>query len=290
MTVGDVLDGAFRALRATFATAAVVILLVQGPFQLVSNLVFVRALPELDDPVAMERLFTEGTAEVAVLARAAAYGGAIAIVGLLVQVIVGAALVWVAVRTDRGQQARAGAALHASLTCSGATLGGTVLVGLSALAAGVLVTAVVALLFAVAEVLGLLALLVVIPGAFLGSVALFGAFLLVLPIAVIEGNGAWTTFRRALWVVRGRFWRVVGIMLLLGLVIMAVSIGFSLVLGVGAQLAGELRWIVDAVSGTVAALITAPVTVFVALLVYLDARVRLEGYDLELRARGLGSS
>jgi hypothetical protein len=285
-----VLDGAFRALRATFATAALVILLVQGPYQLVTSLVFVRAIPELSDPVVMERMFTEGTAEVAVVTRMMAYGGAVAIVGLLVQVVIGAALVWLALRTDRGEDAGPGAALRASLACSGATLGGTVLVALLGFAGALLVAAVVALLFAVAEVLAFLALLVVIPAALLATAALFGAYLLVIPVAVVEGNGAWTTFRRALWVVRGRFWRVVGVVLLLGLVIVAVSLGFSLVLGFASEAAGAFGWVVDAVSATASALVTAPVTIFGALLLYLDARVRLEGYDLELRARGLGAS
>jgi hypothetical protein len=288
--VGDILDGAFRALRATFATAAIVILLVQGPYQLLTSLVFVQGLPELSDPVFIERLFTDATVDVAVATRALAYGGGIAIVGLVVQVIVGGALAWLALRTDRGEDVSAGAALRTSLSCSGATLGGTVLVGLLGLVGAFLVAALIALLFAIAAPLGVFALVLAVPAAFLAMAALFGAYLLVIPIAVAERTGAWTTFRRALWVVRNRFWRTVGVMLLLGLVIAAVSFGFSLVLGIAGELAGDLSWIVDAVSATAVSLVTSPVTIFVALLVYLDARVRLEGYDLEVRARGMGPS
>jgi hypothetical protein len=289
LTVGDVLDGAFRALRATFATAAIVILLVQGPYQLLTSLVFVQALPEASDPVVIERLFTEGTADVALASRALAYGGAVAIVGLLVQVIVGAALAWLALRTDRGEEVSAGAALRASFSCSGATLGGTVLVGLLGFGVALLASALVALLFAISTPLGVIALIVAVPAAVIAMAALFGAYLMVIPIAVAEQAGALTTFRRALWVVRGRFWRTVGVMLLLGLVIGAVSFGFSLALGFLSELAGSLSWIVDAVSATATSLVTTPVTIFVALLLYLDARVRLEGYDLEVRARGMGS-
>jgi hypothetical protein len=289
MTVGDVLDGAFRALRATFAVAAIVVLLVHGPYQLLSSLILDQLLPELSDPLVLEEMFTEGTVDLALATRATAYGGALAIVGLLVQVIVGAALAWVALRTDRGEETSPGRALRASLACSGATLGGAVLVGLLGFAGFVLVALVAAVLFGLAPPLGVLFLVLAIPAVVIAGAALVGAYLLVIPIAVAEQAGALTTFRRAMWVVRKRFWRVVGVVLLLGLVVVAISIGFSLVLGFAAELAGGLGWIVDAVSATALSLLTAPVTIFVALLLYLDARVRLEGYDLEVRARGLGS-
>jgi hypothetical protein len=290
LTVGDVLDGAFRALRATFATAALVILLVQGPFQLLSSLVLVQALPELMDPVTVERMVTEGAFDAAVAARAVAYGGGVMIVGLLIQVLVGGALAWVALRTDRGEEVGPGAALRASLAVSGATLGGTVLVGGLGFLVLFVVAFVVAVLFALAAPLGVISLIVAIPAVVIGLAALFGSFYLVIPIAVAEERGAWTTFRRAMWVTRRRFWRVAGMMMLLGLVIAAVSFGFSVALGALSELAGAWSWIVDGVAATATALVTVPVTIFVALLLYLDARVRLEGYDLEVRARGLGPS
>jgi hypothetical protein len=290
LTVGDVLDGAFRALRATFGTAALIILLVQGPFQLLSSLLLVRALPELMDPVAVERMFTEGSFDAAVATRAVAYGGGAMIVGLLVQVIVGGALAWVALRTDRGEDATPGTALRASLAVSGATLGGTVLVGVAGFVAFVVIATVIGTLFAVATLLGVIALIVAVPAAVIGLAAMFGASYLVIPVAVAEERGAWTTFRRAVWLTRRRFWRVAGMMLLLGLVIAAVSFGFTMALGALSELAGAWSWVVDGVSATASALVTVPVTIFVALLLYLDARVRLEGYDLEVRARGLGPS
>jgi hypothetical protein len=289
LTVGDVLDGAFRTLRATFATAALVVLLVHGPYQLLSSLVLTQALPELSDPLVFEQLFTEGTIDVALATRMTALVGGLAIVGLLVQVVAAAALAWVAVRRDAGEEITPGAALRVGLSCSGAALGGSVLVGLVGLGLAFVGTAIVALLFAVAVPLGVLALLVAVPAGLVAVPALLGAYLLVVPIAVTERAGALTTFRRAMWVVRNRFWRVVGVALLLGLILFAVSIGFSLVFGIVAELAGGVGWVVDAVSATAIAVVTAPVTVFVALLLHLDARIRLEGYDLEVRARELGS-
>jgi hypothetical protein len=289
LTVGDVLDGAFRTLRATFATAALVVLLVHGPYQLLSSLVLTQALPELSDPLVLEQLFTEGTVDVGLATRMTALVGGLAIVGLLVQVVAAAALAWVALRRDGGEETTPGAALRVGLSCSGAALGGTVLVGLVGLGLALVGTAIVALLFAVAAPLGVLALVVAVPAGLVAVPALVGAYLLVVPIAVTERAGALTTFRRAMWVVRNRFWRVVGVALLLGLILFAVSIGFSLVFGIVAELAGGVGWVVDAVSATAIAVVTAPVTVFVALLLHLDARIRLEGYDLEVRARELGS-
>jgi hypothetical protein len=290
LTVGDVLDGSFRVLRATFATVALVVLVVQGPYQLVSSLVLFTTLPELLDPTAMERLFTEGTFEVDLAVRALAYGGAVMIVGLLVQVIVGGALAWVALRADRGEDATVGAALRASFAVSGATMGGTVLVGLVGFGVLLALATVVGVAFAIAPVLGVLMLLAAVPAAVILSAAFFGGFYLVLPIAVAEERGPWRTFQRAMWVVRRRFWRVVGLMLLLVLVIAAVSLGFSLALGFLSALAGPWRWVVEGVTATATAILTVPIATFAALLLYLDARVRLEGYDLEVRTRGLGPS
>jgi hypothetical protein len=288
--VGDVLDGSFRVLRATFATVALVVLVVQGPYQLASSLVLFTTLPELLDPVAMERLFTEGSFEVDLAVRALAYGGGAMIVGLLVQVLVGGALAWVALRTDRGEDATVGAAIRASFGVSGATMGGTVLVGFVGFGVLLALASVVGIAFAVAVPLGVLVLLAAVPAGVVLGAASFGAFYLVLPIAVAEEQGPWRTFQRAIWVVRRRFWRVVGLMLLLVLVIAAISFGFSLALGFLSELAGPWRWVVEGVTATATAVLTVPIATFAALLLYLDARVRLEGYDLEVRARGLGSS
>jgi hypothetical protein len=290
LTVGDVLDGSFRVLRATFATVALVVLVVHGPYQLLSSLVLLLALPELLDPVVVERLFTEGSFEVDLAVRTLAYGGGAMIVGLLVQVVVGGALAWVALRADRGEEATVGTALRASFAVSGATMGGTVLVGIVGVGAALTLAAAVGLLFALAVPLGVVAIIVAIPAAVVLAAAFFGAFYLVLPIAVAERQGPWRTFSRAMWVVRRRFWRVAGMMLLLLLVIVAVSFGFSLALGAIAELAGDWRWIVEGVTATATSIVTVPVATFAALLLYLDARVRLEGYDLEVRARGLAPS
>jgi hypothetical protein len=290
LTVGDVLDGSFRILRATFATVALVILVVQGPYQLLSSLVLFTTLPELLDADTMERLVTEGSFEVDLAVRALAYGGGAMIVGLLVQVLVGGALAWVALRTDRGEDATVGAALRASFAVSGPTMGGTVLVGFVGLGVLLTLATLVGVAFAIAVPLGVVLLLAAIPAAVILAAAFFGAFYLVLPIAVAEEQGPWRTFQRAIWVVRRRFWRVVGLMLLLVLVIAAVSLGFSLALGFLSGLAGSWRWVVEGVTATATAILTVPIAIFAALLLYLDARVRLEGYDLEVRARGLGPS
>jgi hypothetical protein len=288
LTVGDTLDGAFRLLRATFGTVAVVVLLVHGPYQLVSSLALARGLPELADPVLLEELFVEGTVDVALATRFLTYVGIIAIVGLLVQVLVGGALAHVGDRADHGEAVRPGRALRVSLEVSGATLGGTVLVGLLGVGLAFAVAVLLGVLFAVAAPLGAVATVLAVPAAVIVAAALYGAYLLVLPIAVVERRGAWTTFRRALWIVRRRWWRTVGLLLLTGLLVVAVSLGFSVALGLVAGLAGDVGWVVDAVSATGSSLVTAPVTVFVALLLHLDARIRLEGHDLAVRAGGAG--
>jgi hypothetical protein len=284
MTVADVLDGAFRMFRSTFARSALLVLVILGPYQLLSSLVLTRLVPEIFGPEAFLDVTDPAELDLAgILGSLGGWGVALQVIGLLVNVIVGAAVVALVLQADRGEGQDVGAALRTGLARSGATVGGSVLV-LLLVVAGVVALVPVVVVLVVIPVLGWIALIALIP---LVVGLMTGLFSLVVPVAVVEDRGAWTTFRRALWVVRARFWRVIGITLLVLLVLGVVSAIVALPLGLVSIVAGSFGWVVDGISSTAVSVLTLPVTAYAALLVYLDARVRREGLDLEVRTRGL---
>jgi len=122
----------------------------------------------------------------------------------------------------------------------------------------------------------------------IGGAAIVGAYGMLVAIAVVERLGPIATIGRAMWVVRRRFWRLVGVTLLVGLLAALATIGLQLPFTILATVFGSLGWVFTTVGEVLGQIVIVPVTAFGALLVYLDARVRHEGLDLELRARGVG--
>jgi hypothetical protein len=102
--------------------------------------------------------------------------------------------------------------------------------------------------------------------------------------------------RRSAALVRGSWWRLFGILLLIlliaGIISQVISVPFALpALFIDEQPTDSqflLTLIVSAVGGIVAATITAPFTAAATALLYVDRRIRREGLDIELaRAAGL---
>lgn len=286
LTVGDILDSSFRALRATFATAAVLVLLVQGPYQMVSSLIITRVLPDFDDPAQLEQNFADPAAAIDFFIRIASVGTVVGIVGMVVNVLVGAAVVWVMLRADQDLPTGVGAALGAAGRRLWATLGGSAVLLLMGFGALLGLGLVIAAAFAASPPLGVLVAVPTLPLSFLLFLALI---YLIPPVAVVEERGPWHTLRRCFWVLGRRFGRVLGVTLLMTLLVSVITVSLTLPLGFLAEVVGPWGWVVDGSASTLAALVSVPLSMAAALLLYLDARVRLEGYDLELRARRLGA-
>jgi hypothetical protein len=281
LSVGDILDGAFRLLRASFGRVALLVLIVVGPVQLLSAFVTTRLLP---DPFAVPEVGQEmpvlDDAAVASLFSATALTG---LLGFIVHVLVSGAIVWLVLREAPGSSVEPGQALRGSLGRAWPLLGGSALVGLLWMAVAFVVVAVIAALFMVAWPL---AILVAIPTGVVGVGLAVASTSLVIPVAMLEPDaGAGRVAGRALGLVRRRLGRMLGVTLLVMLVLMVVTFAVTMVLGIASFVAGPVGWVVDGVTGTLAAVITTPVTALAALLLYIDARVRLEGWDLQLRAR-----
>jgi hypothetical protein len=144
-------------------------------------------------------------------------------------------------------------------------------------------------------VVGLLAILV----AFAGTVFVAIRLALATPALVLEDLGVLASLRRSWGLTDGRFWRTLGILvvtgLLVGIVQQVLSFGFQAVgtvLGLGlvsttnGDPAGPLLVVVtlgtSVLGAGLGALLTQPFSAAVTALLYTDARIRAEGFDLAL--------
>ncbi|MGV9559921.1 hypothetical protein [Streptomyces sp. NPDC003522] len=140
-------------------------------------------------------------------------------------------------------------------------------------------------------------------GSFVLAVALLVRFSLASPALMLEKQGIRKALARSAKLVRGSWWRVFGIqvlsLIIANLVAMIIAVPFALV---GAALSPgglsaftdtdtELGWtylIVSGIGSVIGSLITFPITAGVAVLLYIDQRIRREALDLDLaRAAGV---
>jgi hypothetical protein len=143
------------------------------------------------------------------------------------------------------------------------------------------------LLLATGEDLGL-AVLALLAGA-VGWVAVEGRILFA-PLAVAaERRSAFAALARSWRLTSGRFWKVVGVLLLGVLIVFGVSLVFGFLFGLLAGLGspGPGTYILSVVMGGLSALLIAPFFALLATFLYVDARVTDEGYDPETARREL---
>jgi hypothetical protein len=139
-----------------------------------------------------------------------------------------------------------------------------------------------------------LALVLGVPAAFLLMVACYVWLALATPIAVLEDRGVFAAMRRSTEIVRGRWWRVFGV-LSLALAITVFVGDFVLQLPFAAAQGGILAvnkeptgWLfiavvaIGAVGAIIAGALVAPFDAGVIGLLYADRRMRREAFDLEL--------
>ena len=289
MSVSDLLDGCFRGLRATFGPVVILVLVLVAPVSVLTNLALTRLAPGTlsspfgmafdDQPPAPEE-FGDPFALIGVTTLA---GLVTYVVGLLIS----AAVLVLVLDVDRGREADLGAAVRGALQVFATTLGASLLLvagGIAAFFAFMLATVVLVFI----PVLGIILVVLVLLPLGLGlMVVFFATTSLVVPVAVAERGGVIHTLGRVWWVLRRRFWRVIGVTVLVGLLVLAVTGGLQFGTTILAMLLPAGAWVVTSVGEVISQLVSIPVTAFAALLIYLDARVRLEGLDVQLRARGV---
>jgi hypothetical protein len=140
-------------------------------------------------------------------------------------------------------------------------------------------------IWSICLIIGLI--LLIAPGVWIGTV-----WSLAIPALLFERLGVFAAFSRSFELVKGRFWGVLGLLLVSVLIVFAVSIVLGLVIGgLGAVVTADSEVagaIVNLVATVVSNMISLPVFAAVLTVLYFDQRVRKEGFDLQLLAEGLG--
>ena len=128
--------------------------------------------------------------------------------------------------------------------------------------------------------------LCIVPGVYLSV-----AFAVALPVLLTEGVRGRKALQRSRHLVRGRWWRTAGLLLVAGLLAGIVGVAVSTAVAALAFAAPDnpvVLFFVGAVSGTVGSLVTTPFSAAYHTVLYFDLRVRREAFDLQLLAQHLG--
>jgi hypothetical protein len=265
MTLGDIMDGAFKLLKANLVVAVLVTAAIQLPFDVVSAylqrnvfgglglLDFFRdpSLSQEVSPIAFGGFGQLGGVVVIEILRQ-----------FMIPFLVGCTLAPVVMASYAGQEVSAGQALRWFLRRLPLALVAFVCIHLLEL---------------VGALLCLLPAL--IPMTF---------FALTAPAFGIERLGPIDAMGRSASLAAARFWPVLGISLLAGLVAYFVDSALGWVFQLPAQVIGlDTAWPLLAMGTLLPALVTMPFIALVATLLYLDARIRREGLDLQMTAAAL---
>lgn len=263
MSVGDVLDGAFKLLKANIRTILLVVASIVVPIQLLSAFV-------VRDQVSpgLLNLFSDPTLAQDQAAFSLGDAGAsllTAVLALVTSPLIAGAVSRVCAASYLGQQVGPVDALKTTIRRLPALLAAAILVGL-------------------ATVFGFV--LCILPG-----IALLVLYRVVTPAMMIEEIGPIQGMRRSWRLVKPRFWGVLGISLLAWLI----SAFIGNLLGgapsaIGTIFGGSFAWLWIAVGAVLSTLVSAPITAIVNTLLYFDGRIRNEGFDLQVMAQDLERS
>ena len=288
LTLTDILNGAFSYIRinpkATLGLTTIVVVIAQL-IGLVLQIGPLAAMGELG-------VLRGDEASTAAALGASASGIASTITTLLSSIVLSGMLTVIVGRAVFGANITIGEAWR-RVRGRLLPLFGYTLLWLAAVAVPVFI--VVFVIVAAASLSGAVAFILAIPLG-LGLIALLVYLWTVLsfapPLIVLERLGVFVAIKRSMRLVKGDFWRVLGIRLLAtvvaGAVAAAVSIPFSLT-GQILLLSAEstttilIALVLVAIGGAVGQIITAPFSAGAVVLLYADRRIRAEAFDLVLQ-------
>jgi hypothetical protein len=143
----------------------------------------------------------------------------------------------------------------------------------------------IALVGGVVAGLGIVACIV--PGIYL----LVG-FAVAVPVLFTEDVRGWKALSRSRKLVSGRWWPTAALLIVGAILAGVISLAINGILG-GLDIASTGNWparfLIGVVSGTITAVLTTPFSAAYHTILYVDLRVRKEGFDLALFAQGIGS-
>jgi len=261
MSVGDILDGIFKLLKANFRTIAVIVGTLIIPLQIL--LAFLQRdvlggrslITVIHDPSVAGSSHQSLDVQ---LIRLAIEG-----VDILMLPFVGGAIATVVAASYLGHEIGPGQAMRATGRRFWALLGAW-------------------WIHLFGELGGLLCL-------GFGVIPAMTLFMMTAPAIVTEGLGPVRGIKRSWRLARRRFWATLGTMLLAALIaeILANIMG-GVPEGLGLLIGLHWGWLLLALGASLSSLLVTPIAAITATLVYFDARIRSEGFDLEVIAAGLG--
>jgi hypothetical protein len=302
MAVGEILSGAFTSIRrnpvATLGLSAI-LLSVYGIATTAFSLTVTREFGNLSTGQPLSDAQGRHLAINALTVVLPSALGLIALTFILELVLTGLLTVVIG-RGVLGQKVTMGQAWSLALPRLWAILGAIVLSVLVAIAPWVVVAALV-VLFVVLHVTAAAVAVGILGGiaAICLDIWFLIMFALSAPVVVLERQGPVNALRRSWRLVRRNFWRVLGILLLAGIIVSVASfvlkLPFSVLalvagggsagpLGVGGTTTSVVAIVIGAVGSIVAGAITRPISAGVTVLLYLDLRMRKEGLDLALQS------
>ena len=298
MSVGELLDAVFSLYRRNFMLIAAISAIVQVPYSLLQYVVFeVAGYSALQSRLqtAQQALQNQAATSEQLRNLLGIAGNLLAIAGLLALVAVFIVQPLATAATARAVSDRyldrptsIGASYRAALRrLVPLIVQSLILTGLFLLIFGV--AALLVTLLGVAggqstipiDVLVILAVLVV-------AVLVYVRTSLAAPAIVLEQLSGWRGLKRSWALVRGLFWRIFGILLLVLIIRVIIGGIVAALLGLaGSALDANGQLIVTDVAGTIANVFVSPIAYIAVTLLYYDTRIRKEGFDIEMLAQTL---
>jgi hypothetical protein len=263
MSLADILDGAFKLFRANFRTIVTIVAVLAVPLDVLSALLQRNLLggqsiiSVINDPSAAATARSTGGGVKVQIASLS-----VTLINLLLLPFIAGAIAKVVASSYVGEEITAGDALRSVRRRFFALLGAW-------------------WAWHPVELIGFV--LCIFPG-----LALMTMFVMVAPAIVTEELGPIKGLKRSWNLAARRFWPTMGIAVLGG--------GIASVLGqilggiptVAAFVVGlRWGWILLAAGSSLTAILVTPLVAIIATLLYFDARIRTEGFDLQVIAAGL---
>lgn len=280
MRFGEILDASFKLFRLTFVQVTVLVVITLGLFTILQVFVQPPQPGILSDPAQFDDPFS---------APDGVRFGASILIGivtyLFVLPLVRGAATGIAVEADRGGDTSWEAGLRTARDLAGRLIGlSFLLLGLGILVVlGLVVVAGLPIfLFAQADVIPLVVVWGLLSALLTFVVVLVGISLvyLAVPILLVERLGPVAAVRRSIELVRPQLLRVVGLVVLASLLVMLVSFALGFATLPLLFIGGRLAQVGTAIISVLSYVITVPFEANIALLLYVDARVRAEGLDV----------
>ena len=119
---------------------------------------------------------------------------------------------------------------------------------------------------------------------FVGVFYVAARFFAVAPAIVLEGKTAGASLGRSSVLSRGLKWHILWALILTWLIFMVIAVAAGIVAGI------LQSTVLTSVMSTVVTILVYPIIGLVGMVLYYDARIRSEGFDIEVMAQGLGGA